>query len=131
MLHPAPPHKKPQKMPKLFLVHWDDSKIEAYADTLRELGWEVEHEAMDGSLAYRRVKEWQPDVIVIDLRYLPAHGRMTGMIMKKSPTSWEIPIIFVGGTPEAIVKAQEDVFDARFVSQEELPQALEAYKAEQ
>ncbi len=118
-------------MPKLFLVHWDDSKIEAYADTLRELGWEVEHEAMDGSLAYRRVKEWQPDVIVIDLRYLPAHGRMTGMIMKKSPTSWEIPIIFVGGTPEAIVKAQEDVFDARFVSQEELPQALEAYKAEQ
>ncbi len=115
-------------MPKLFLVHWDDSEIESYADELRALGWKVEFEAMDGSLAYRRVKEWQPDVIVIDLRYLPAHGRMTGMIMKKAPATWEIPLIFVGGSPEAVVTAQEAVFDGRFISKEELPGVLESYK---
>ena len=111
-------------MPKLFLIHWDDSEIEAYAEELRALGWEVEFEAMDGSLAYRRVKEWQPDAVVIDLRYLPAHGRMTGMILKKAPATWEIPLIFVGGTPEAVVKTEEAVMDGRFVSQEELPQVL-------
>ena len=115
-------------MPKLFLIHWDDSEIEAYADELRELGWEVEFEAMDGSLAYRRVKEWQPDVVVIELRYLPSHGRMTGMILKKAPATWEIPLVFVGGTPEAVVKTEEAVFDGRFISQEELPQVLEEYK---
>jgi CheY-like chemotaxis protein len=115
-------------MPKLFLIHWDDSEIEAYAAELRELGWEVEFEAMDGSLAYRRVKEWQPDVVVIDLRYLPSHGRMTGMILKKAPATWEIPLVFVGGAPEAVVKTEEAVFDGRFVSPEELPQALEDYK---
>lgn len=115
-------------MPKLFLVHWDDSEIEAYADELRVLGWEVKTEAMDGSIAYREVKEWQPDAIVIDLRYLPSHGRMTGMIMKKAPATWEIPLVFVDGTPEAVVKTQEAVFDGRFISKEELPQVLEEYK---
>ena len=115
-------------MKKLFLIHWDDSEIEAYADELRALGWDVEFEAMDGSLAYRRVKEWQPDVVVIDLRYLPSHGRMTGMILKKAPATWEIPLVFVDGSPEAKLKTEEDVFDGRFVSHEELPLILEEYK---
>ncbi len=112
-------------MPKLFLIHWDDSEIEAYAERLRALGWEVEYEAMDGAMAYRRVKEWQPDVVVIDLRYLPSHGRMTGMILRKAPATWEIPLLFVGGKPEAVEKVRDEVFDAEFVSEEELPQALE------
>jgi len=112
-------------MPKLFLIHWDDSEIEAYADELRALGWEVEFEAMDGALAYRRVKEWQPDVVVIDLRYLPSHGRMTGMILRKAPATWEIPLLFVDGKPEDVEKTRETVFDAEFVSREELPRALE------
>ncbi len=115
-------------MPKLFLIHWDDSEIEAYADRLRDMGWDVEFEAMDGALAYRRVKEWQPDVILIDLRYLPSHGRMTGMILRKAPATWEIPLLFVNGKPEDIEKTRDTVFDAEFVTQEDLPAVLEAYR---
>ena len=116
-------------MPKLFLIHWDDREIEAYADELRALGWEVEHEDMDGSLAYRRVKAWQPDVVVIDLRYLPSHGRMTGMILRKAPDTWEIPIIFVDGKPEDVEKTKDTVFDAEFVTHQELQAALETIKS--
>ncbi|HEY81386.1 MAG TPA: hypothetical protein EYP25_12285 [Anaerolineae bacterium] len=115
-------------MPKLFLIHWDDSEIEAYAEELRALGWEVEFEAMDGALAYRRVKAWQPDVVVIDLRYLPSHGRMTGMILRKAPATWEVPLLFVNGKPEDVEKTRDTVFDAEFVTREELPQVLETIK---
>jgi len=115
-------------MSKLFLIHWDDREIEAYAEELRVLGWDVEFEAMDGSLAYRRVKEWQPDVILIDLRYLPSHGRMTGMILRKAPATWEIPLIFIGGSPEAREAAEEAVFDAHFVSKGNLPKMLAEYQ---
>jgi len=115
-------------MSKLFLIHWDDREIEAYAEKLRALGWDVAFEAMDGSLAYRHVKECQPDVILIDLRYLPSHGRMAGTILRKAPATWEIPLIFVGGAPEAIEAAEEAVFDARFVSSENLPQMLAEYQ---
>lgn len=109
---------------KLFLIHWNQAEAEALAGPLRAAGWSVEIESEDGERGARRVLESQPQAVLIYLTRLPSHGRRTGHYLRSVRDSGDLPIFFVGGKPEKIERAREEVPDALFLGEKELTAAL-------
>lgn len=99
----------------LFMIHWNDDEAEEYAALLRDAGWHVEIEAEEGDRACRRIKEDQPDAIVIYLLRLPSHGRHTAQHLHSVNATRNIPIIFVGGSEAIVEKTLAAVPSAIFV----------------
>ncbi len=109
---------------KIFLIHWDPNEAEDLAKPLRDSGWTVEIEAVDGARAGMKIKTEPPDIIVIYLTRLPSHGRETAHWLRDTKAKIDIPIIFVGGKEEAIVNTKAKVPDAIYTTSEELQNIL-------
>jgi DNA-binding NarL/FixJ family response regulator len=114
--------------PYLFLIQWDKASALQRARELRLGGWQVEVETEDGALAYKRIREDPPQVVVIDLSRLPSHGRETARATRELKAMHKIPIVFVDGTPENIEKARQSVEEATFASSAGLRKALTKYQ---
>jgi CheY-like chemotaxis protein len=110
--------------PNLFLIHWNQSEAEELAQPLREAGWHVELEAEDGARAGQSIKQNLPDAVAIYLTRLPSHGAHTAAYLRETKSTRDIPVIFVGGTPEKIEAAKAKVPDALYINDGELIEAL-------
>lgn len=109
----------------LFLIHWHVEEAEAHAEMLRRTDWHVAVEYEDGARAAREIKSKAPNAVIIYLTRLPSHGRQTAAHLRESAATREVPIIFVGGTAEAIKQTQIKVPDAVFISADALHKSLE------
>jgi DNA-binding response OmpR family regulator len=109
---------------QLFYIQWNPAEAEARAAALRKLGFTVDIEAEDGARACKHMTESPPDAVVISLARLPSHGRETAKAMKAIKATRDVPILFVGGTEEAVEKARAAVPGAEFATEEELELAL-------
>ncbi|KAA3645459.1 MAG: hypothetical protein DWQ07_13405 [Chloroflexi bacterium] len=108
----------------LFLIHWHEAEAEAHAEMLRRTDWQVEIECEDGARAAKKIKNKPPNAVIIYLTRLASHGRHTATHLRESASTRELPIIFVGGNPEAVQQSRTKVPDGVFISEEELRQAL-------
>jgi CheY-like chemotaxis protein len=108
----------------LFLIHWNQAEAEQLAQPLREAGWHVEFEAEDGARAVNTIKASPPDAVAIYLTRLPSHGRRTAEYLRETKSTRDIPILFVGGSPEKIEAAKAKVPDALYINEGELVAAL-------
>lgn len=80
------------------LVVEDDRKLrEFYRTALRTAGYEV-GAVEDGTDALRRLEEWQPDVIVLDLALPKLDGRDLHIELRSRRETRDIPIVVVSGT---------------------------------
>ena len=88
----------------------DDSKtnILILARSLRKHGYEVAV-ASDGFEAVRRAESEQPDLILLDVMMPDRDGFETCKVLKSSPTTASIPVIFITAcsSPENMLKAFE------------------------
>jgi PleD family two-component response regulator len=109
---------------RIFYIHWSPSEAEVQGAALRKLGFSVDVEAEDGARACKHMTENPPDVVVISLARLPSHGRETAKALGTIKATREIPVLFVGGTDEAVEKARAAVPSAGFASEESLELAL-------
>lgn len=57
-----------------------------------------------------------PAGIVIDLDRLPSHGRAVANVLRSSPSTRRIPLIFAGGAPEKVAVARGESPDAIFTA---------------
>ena len=110
----------------LYLIHWHPGEAEALAQPLREQGWSVRIEAEDGARAYRETGAEVPDVVVVYLTRRPSHGRETALTLRQRKSTRDVPILFVGGSPEDAEKVRQKLPDARFLVETDLPAALRA-----
>jgi CheY-like chemotaxis protein len=108
----------------LFLIHWNLEEAQAYAETLRGRGWDVDFEHEDGARAAKSVKANPPDIIVIYLTRLASHGRATAEYLAEAKSTRGIPIIFVGGQGEALVKTKAQLPNAIYIEEASLQQTL-------
>ena len=74
----------------------------------------------------RALREGPPRAVIIDLSRAPARGRDVALMIRQSPRTRPIPILFVGGAEPKKRAIQEQVPDAIFLSWEEVKDALEA-----
>jgi response regulator RpfG family c-di-GMP phosphodiesterase len=109
---------------KIFYIHWNPAEAESRAASLRKLGFTVAVEAEDGARACKHMSESPPDAVVINLSRLPSHGREMARALGAIKATREVPILFVGGTEEAVEKARAATPAAEFASQEEIELAL-------
>ncbi len=109
---------------RVVLVLWgEDGDCRACA--LRDAGWFVEVEAEDGGRAFRLIRAAPPDAVVIDLSRRPSHGRELARALRQTAATRQLPLLFVGGLPEAAKAALAAAPDGSWVTWEELPAALE------
>ena len=94
------------------------------ARPLRVAGWEVEIEAEDGARAGRRVRSFQPDVVVIYLDRLPSHGRETARYLRSRLETRDMPVIFVNGRQEPLEKIKALLPEAAYTTSERLESVL-------
>ena len=113
-------------MPKaIFLVHWNKAEAGVLAEGLRQSGWTVEVEAKDGARAYRRMREAPPRAVVVYLTRLPSHGVRTAQALLTTARTRAVPVLFVGGSGEALAKAKAKVPGAIFVAADGVASGLQ------
>ncbi len=105
---------------KLFILDFDVVAVEAHEQYLYEDGWEVYSESVDNRLAFDKIKADQPDVVVIYLSAMPAYGRALADDLRANRETAGIPIVFVDGKDKAVKKAQEEIANAVFTTQEDI-----------
>lgn len=109
---------------EVFLVHWNESQAEEYAEELRSDGWKVEVETEDGGRAYKFTRANEPDVIVAHLSDKPSYGREVAHTLRQAKATRHLPIVFVDGEEEAVQETKAKVPDAVFTTSAELREVL-------
>ncbi len=85
---------------KRVLVIDDDATIRAIvAETLRGEGYLVQ-EASDGAAGLDQVRADPPDLVLLDIRMAGMDGMGFLDELHQTPSSREIPIVLITGTPE-------------------------------
>lgn len=111
-------------MPHVFLVHWKDDEIDAYAAPLRDAGWRVDTEADDRNAASRAMRDDTPDVVAVSLRREPSRSIQLARHLQEVEGLADVPVVFFDGDDATSARALQEVGDAVHVGWEELPRVL-------
>ena len=107
---------------KVLLVQWNAEAAAERAERLEQAGHVVTCETKDGREAYRKARQDDPEVVVLDLDQKAAHSRHTAAALAE--LSEPPRIVFVGGIEDARERAAREVPSAEFVADDELEEAL-------
>jgi CheY-like chemotaxis protein len=116
-------------MTKVLYVEDHEAQRDVMMQMLELYGYEVDV-AYDGEEGVKKVREWRPDVVLMDIR-LP--GRIDGLVairqLRESPDTADVPIIVVSawGSAQHKKRAMRAGADAHFtkpVSMDELIVAI-------
>lgn len=111
-------------MPRLLLVHWNESESEELAAQLRTYGWDVTRLYVASSGIMRDLRASPPDAFLIHLGRLPSHGREVAMGIRGSRLLREIPIIFVDGDPAKVALIEQRLPDATYTTWSKIKSAV-------
>ena len=105
---------------RVYIFHWNETEARELALRITALGATVEFEHEDGARGARRVVQLQPHLVVVSLMRLPSHGRATADGISTAKKTRHIPIMFVGGMPEAVEKTKAKFPKAVYVEDADL-----------
>ena len=80
---------------KIFVI--DFSKDKSLIEICERNGNIIEYEQNDGAVAYKKSREFMPDIIVVNYKGKPSHGRLTARKIKERKMTSKIPVYFIGG----------------------------------
>ena len=112
---------------RAFLIHWKKEELSPKVELLRSLGFSVTTEHEDGARAGNAIKEKPPAVVVIYLSRLPSHGRETADYLATAKSTRHIPIVFVDGELEKVVRVKEKVPNAIYTTEDKLKSILKQF----
>jgi hypothetical protein len=112
-------------MPRLRVIHWKEEEAGPLLKALRAARYKIDYDERPTSSLIKVVRETKPDAIVIDLSRQPSHGRWVGISLRATKSTRQIPLIFVGGEEEKLVKLRNALPDATYTT---LPKAAAAIK---
>ena len=116
-------------MTKVLYLEDHESQRDVMMQMLELYGYEVDV-AYDGEEGVKKVREWRPDVVLMDIR-LP--GRIDGLVairqLRESPDTADVPIIVVSAWgssthKERAMRAGADAHFTKPVSMDELIVAI-------
>lgn len=115
-------------MQRVRLFHWKAQEAVPLIAKLEAAGFSVDYEEQLSSSSFRRVRESQPDVFVLDLSIRPSHGREVAIALRSHKVSRHVPILFVNGEPEKVQGVRRLLPDATYVTGARLIPALRRAK---
>lgn len=86
---------------KIFVI--DFSTSEEWLEQL-PANHDISVEREDGGRAYKTVGELLPDLILVNYAHKPSHCRQTVQAVRERKKTRDIPVMFVGGSPEQNAK---------------------------
>ncbi|HET8549037.1 MAG TPA: hypothetical protein VFL57_13565 [Bryobacteraceae bacterium] len=110
-------------MARVLLIHWKHEEAGERLELLRQAGFDAELGALDPR-ELLAIPDNPPDAIVIDLGRLPSHGREVGGALRRRKATRNVPIVFAGGSPEAVAKVKSLLPDATFTDWSRIGPAL-------
>jgi len=99
-------------MSRVCLFHWHAAEARERAGRLRAAGYRVEVLAEFDLERLRAMREDPPQAFVIDLSRLPSQGREVGGWLRRQKATRHVPLVFVGGEAEKLVKVRQILPDA-------------------
>lgn len=111
-------------MPRVVLIHWNAAERAQRSRELRRAGYEVVSPELGGGAGLSALTENPPQAFVIDLSHLPSQGRDLGVFLRQRKATRRVPLVFAGGEPAKVARAQRLLPDAVYTGWEELAQAL-------
>jgi hypothetical protein len=110
-------------MARVVLIHWKPEQAGEPLERLRKAGFEAElGTPIPGEL--RAAFAELPDAVVIDLGRLPSHGREIGGGLRRWKHTRTVPLVFAGGSPEAVARTTSLLPDAVFTDWPRIGPAL-------
>ncbi len=109
---------------KIKLIHWDKNQCEEKASLLKSLGHRVALEFLQDKETFKRIKEYPPDVFIIDLSRLPSHGKEIAVALRNIKSTRIVPIVFTEGEPEKVDRIKKILPDAIYSSWKSINSAL-------
>ncbi len=103
-------------MNKIRLVHWNHAESGEHAEYLKTFGYEVIHDVPKGPDFFRDLRNNPPDAVIIDLSRLPAQGRDIALGIRHQKTTRYLPLVFVEGKAEKVVRIKEHLPDAVYTT---------------
>lgn len=115
-------------MPRVRLIHWNESEAIERAGRLRAMGFVVNAEPLQTTGAMKSLRDDPPEAFVIDLSRLPSHGRTIGFTLREQKPTRMIPIVFVDGEAEKVAATRKLLPDAAYTTwakiARDLPRAI-------
>jgi CheY-like chemotaxis protein len=106
------------------LIHWNTTDGRERQLQLASLGHDVAFDASNDPALLRAIRANPPDAIVIDLAQRPSHGRETALALRTYKDTRHVPLILIGGEPEAIARVKALLPDATYTTWGRLKTAL-------
>jgi hypothetical protein len=100
-------------MARVVLIHWKHAEAAEPLDRLRRAGFEAELGPRTGG-ELGSLRDNPPDAVVIDLSRMPSHGREVGGALRRWKATRPVPLVFVGGAPDAVEKTRSLLPDAAY-----------------
>jgi len=111
-------------MPRVQLIHWNETEAKQRAAELRAAGYRVTHEVPRGMDFFRALRDAPPHAVMIDLSRLPMQGRDFALGIRQQKATRHIPLVFAGGEAEKVARVKQSLPDAAYASWEKIASAL-------
>lgn len=118
-------------MSKILVVDDSPTILRVIDLAIKETGWETFH-AKDGLTALKMTKEFEPDLIILDVMLPVYNGYQVCKLLKSNPRFKHIPIIMLTAKSSVLDKikgrlANADLYLTKPFSQAELLEACNKY----
>ncbi len=110
---------------RIRLIHWDPEEAEKKGRLLSDQGYSVDGETPRDFRFMQPLRQDPPRAVIIDISRAPARGRDVALMIRQSPRTRHIPILFVGGSEPKKSEIREQVPDAIYLSWEGVDQLLQ------
>lgn len=109
----------PEQAYKLLIVDDEEFVIKLITDTMKLTGYIIDH-ASDGATAFQKIKDFKPDIIILDVMLPDTTGYEILKKIKAAPATWHIPVIMITALSdknakyEALSKGADDFLNKPF-----------------
>lgn len=107
-------------MARVRIVHWKAPEAGPLIEACRACGFEVEYDEVKFGELAKIIRSKPPDALIIDLTFLPSHGRDTALALRQTKYARHIPLVFFEGEPGKVEAIRRLLPDAVFVSRKQL-----------
>jgi CheY-like chemotaxis protein len=104
------------------LFHWKAEEAAPAIAELEKAGFTVDYQEKLSS--FKSIRDSKPDVFVVDLSRLPAHGREVAIALRGNKVTRHVPIVFVDGDGEKLETVRHALPDAIYTGRARVIGAL-------
>jgi hypothetical protein len=115
--------KLSQKAIRLF--HWNEEEAQELIALLAAAGYDVRYPGPSEASPYSRIRAMEAFAVVLDLSRMPSHGRAVGAEIRRYKGLRHVPLVFVDGKEDAILRTKAILPDAVYTSREQLVAVLQ------